>query len=109
MAIKLIDAQTAAVTSAGEVYGIRSLHSNTNLIRMPATITAFNLQTGENIVLQISYDGGTNFHDMYLEGNLVQLCSTANTVTIYGPGVYRVVKPVTLNAVTVSSLTIAFP
>jgi len=62
------------------------------------TLMANNLAGVETGDVQISHDGGTTFTDLYSNGLQMQLLVANTAVTVYGPGVYRVVKSVTAGA-----------
>lgn len=69
-------------------------------VNQPTTFIVQGVQTaGENIDLQISTDDGTTYVDLYQDGSQVQLNDTNVAVTAYGPGLYRVNKGVTSNAI----------
>lgn len=51
--------------------------------------------------LQVTYDG-TTFVDVYKDGSKVQLKSTHNMITVYGPGMFRVEKALTTGSVGVA-------
>jgi len=73
-------------------------------VNVPATLVAIGLAVNETVDVQISPDG-VNYTNLYVDRVQVQLTSTNNAVTIYGPGRYRVVKGVTVGPVTVGLLT----
>ena len=47
------------------------------------------LSAGDLATVQISHDDGISWVDMVKDGILVQLSSTNNHESVYGPGVYR--------------------
>lgn len=62
------------------------------------TLMANNLAGVETGDIQISHDGGTTFTDLYSNGQQMQLLAANTAVTVYGPGIYRVVKSATAGA-----------
>ena len=65
---------------------------------VPMTIIASGLGADETIDVQIETASET-YVDVYQSGTQVQLSETNNTVTIYGPGKYAIVKAATAAAV----------
>lgn len=49
--------------------------------------------------IQYSSDGGSTWKDLYQDGTQVRLHSTNNMVTVEGPGIFRVAKEATTNAI----------
>lgn len=80
MALTLLAATTGGGDSAE--LAVRNGHN--------ATLIASNLAGAETGDIQISYDGGTSWIDVYADGSQQQLTATNNTTTVYGPGVFRV-------------------
>lgn len=65
----------------------------------PVTLTVTGTQTAsEYFDVAHSTDGGETFTDLYQDGSQVRMSSTNSSVTIYGPGIYRVEKEATTNA-----------
>ena len=89
----LINAQTDAATS-GEFIVKESKY---------ATLIANGLSSGEVVTLQIAYLNDT-YTDAYnpSTNSLFELGSQSNVLPIIIPGIYRVYKTATTNAVTVS-------
>ena len=67
----------------------------------PVTVVATGLAGTDVVNIQISSDDGQTYSDLWSKGTQVQLTSTNNARTLYGPGHYRVSKPITTGAVTV--------
>jgi hypothetical protein len=84
---KIVDEDTVLVTSDPFVVGENH----------PVTLVAKGLAAGETVDLQISYDG-VDYEDCWAENTQLQLSTTNNPVTVYGPGMFRVVKNVTAGA-----------
>lgn len=68
---------------------------------VPATFFADGLSGAEEIVIQYKNADAT-FADIYQEGSKLVLTATSNINTAYGPGYYRLVKPSTSAATSVS-------
>ena len=66
--------------------------------RNPVTVMAQGLAEASTVDLQVSYNG-TNFMDCYRDGTKVSLTATNNIMTIYGPGIFRFNKGITVGAV----------
>ena len=88
MALTLLAAATGGGTSSD--LAVRNGHT--------ATLIASNLAGAETGSIQISYDGGTTFINLFSDGSQQQLTATNNTATVYGPGIFRVVKSATAGA-----------
>ncbi len=86
----LIDAQTGAVNSAPFLTSRQH----------PVSLTAYNLDGVEEVVVQISYKKDS-WQDLYVDGSKVVMTATNNTICTDMPGEYRVAKGVTANPVTV--------
>ena len=99
MSTTIISAQTTAAT------GDFSASKNTQ--QLPATLFASGLAGAEVANVMFSADGGLTYTNLFENGTQVQLTATNNAVTIYGPGMYRVSKGITVAAVPVSLSTMA--
>ena len=88
----------AAATDAGTS---TSFNVNNNGAATIIIAAASGHTASENTDVQISSDGGTTFEDLYQDGSQIRLTSTNTAVTVYGPGVFRVVKEATTNATSV--------
>lgn len=76
----------------------------------PVTLVVTGTQTAaEYFDVAHSTDGGTTFTDLYQDGSQVRMSSTNSSVTIYGPGCYRVEKEATTNACGLLMLTTGKP
>ncbi len=54
---------------------------------------------GDDLHIEYSFDGGTTFRDVWLAGAQLLMDETKTILTITGPGIYRVAKGITSNAV----------
>lgn len=91
MPIELIAPQTAAANGEKRVAGVYQQQPRA----IPQTLIGVGLQSGDTINVQITHDGGTTWENMFQDGSQVQLTSTNNVMTLYGPLTYRVSKGVT--------------
>ena len=89
------DILLAPTTSAAQSTSFGVQHDTKKTVILHA---ASGLTAAEYGDIQISHDGGTTFQDLYSDGSQVRLTDTNNSVTVYGPGVFRVDKEVTTNA-----------
>lgn len=80
-------------TDATDVSGMRIERG-----QLPTTIYADSLGSGETVDVQIKIGDGT-FVDVYQNDAQVQITSTNNAITIYGPGIYGFSKSSTASAV----------
>ena len=99
MSQTLIAAATGAVNSAM----IKVTHEPVTLVVTGTQVAA------ENFDVAHSTDGGTTFTDLYQDGAQVRMSSTNSSVTIYGPGIYRVEKEATTNACGLIMSTVGKP
>ena len=66
-----------------------------------------NILPSEEIKLQIKKPDNT-FIDVYSDGYLLELSATNNTFTMYGKGIYRIVKSVTADPIGIYAYNISF-
>ena len=85
MSKEIIVPATGAVTSGN----IRIYVDND---RVPSTFIQQGLAGAEEAVLQVSYDGGTTFVDVYINSTKQSLSATNNVLTINAPGIYKIAK-----------------
>lgn len=67
----------------------------------PVTVelhAASGLTAAEYADIQTTKDNGTSWQDLYYDGSQIRLTNTSTSVTVYGPGIYRVDKEATTNA-----------
>lgn len=93
MATSLITAQTAAKDSDQITVGGLSPYK---VGEVAIVGWGFSTDTAD---IQISYNGGTNFIDLYIGGTQIQMSDTKNYYLLPGPGVYRVQKGITTGTV----------
>lgn len=62
---------------------------------IPCTIIASGLTGAEEITVEIETADESTYVALYLEDAQVKLTATDNTITFYGPGEYKFVKPLT--------------
>jgi len=88
--------QTLIVAATGAGTAVINVSSSN-----PATLVGWGFST-DTVDLQVSYDNGTTFVDIYKDGTQVQLSDTNNPVTVYGPGIFKINKGVTTGTVGVA-------
>ena len=86
-------APTASAANSKNV-GVMSNDKKTLIMHASAGLTA-----GEYSDVQISHDSGATWQDLYENGIQTRLDSKNVAVAIYGPGLFRVAKESTTNAV----------
>lgn len=96
--IELVAATTAGGTSAPVII-------KTTNRRIPATVLCTGLAGAETCDLQISYDGGTTFTNIIINGTQQQMTATNNILTIEAPGIYRVVQSASVGSATTVLIT----
>lgn len=98
MSIEVITATTdAAVSGLFRIYKANG--------RLPCTFVQNGLAGAEAADIQISYDGGTNFVNLYIEGTQQILSATNHTIQINTPGIYRIDKDASVGAAGVYLVT----
>ncbi len=88
---ELIAPQTGAVST--------QVPFDITLNRCPCTLHAPALTLAETVDVYISFDNGTTWDVLYVEGTAVQLTATDNAKTFYGPCHIGVTKSATAAAV----------
>lgn len=91
---KIIDGQTAL--TASENFFVKSKYPITIIFDAPAGIGGT-----EYADLQISYDNGTTWVDVFMNGTQVRLGDTNNVFTLSMPGNFRINKQITVNPASV--------
>ena len=103
MAQELLAPQTAAAASSP--FKVSSEQNGNR----PVSVMTTGLAGAENADVQFSVNGGSIWNDLFQDGSQVRLTAINNSVTIYGPGLYRVDKEATAGAAGVFISTAAAP
>jgi len=95
----LITAATDAANSDAFIVGKGINKEDTDTLQEEeVTVQQQGLAGVETIDVQISYDGGSSWQDLYEDGSQIQLTTTITGLVVTGPGVFRVTKGVTAGA-----------
>lgn len=68
----------------------------------PVTVHGWGFSGTDEAVIQMSYDGGTTFQDLYEGGAKAKLDSNNTSIGLYSVGIYKINKGATTGTVGVS-------